>query len=127
MSKSKILKLSYNGGHWFKGVHYEGFTSAIDENDKSIYLGQLSWDHAMAKLEDMGYCCKDIKAYLDSRVKGPLPGKPENVTHFQHGYGYRKVKEILKWDWSTTFGRWGASVIFEGEDHSVFSYPKIGE
>jgi hypothetical protein len=54
----------------------------------------------------------------------PLPPKPVNATHFQRHYGYEPAT-IISWDWSTTFGQWGALVEF-ADGSRMFTYPKRG-
>lgn len=42
---------------------------------------------------------------------------------FFTGYGYETPEEIIRWEWSSTFGRWGALVRFK-DGTQVFTYPK---
>lgn len=42
---------------------------------------------------------------------------------FQRHYGYEKAKRVIYWEWSTTFGRWGALVSFS-DGMKLFTYPK---
>lgn len=50
------------------------------------------------------------------------PPVPVDITHFQRDYGYRPAK-VLKWQWSSTFGKWGAFVIFDEDGYSAYTYP----
>lgn len=43
---------------------------------------------------------------------------------FQHNYGMEKPVSIHGWDWSITFGHWGALVTFADGWHG-FTYPKL--
>ena len=43
---------------------------------------------------------------------------------FQRGYGYEIPSEFIGWEWSTTFGRWGAVVKWE-DGSEWYTYPKI--
>ena len=47
------------------------------------------------------------------------PPIPSYATHFYLGYGYQPAT-VRKWEWSDTFGRWGAFVTFPN------SYPTNG-
>jgi len=42
---------------------------------------------------------------------------------FQRDYGYEKPEKIIRWDWSYTFSKWVALVIFKDGARS-YSYPK---
>lgn len=53
-----------------------------------------------------------------------LPPKPVNATHFQRNYGYEPAS-IVEWDWSETFGQWGAVVVF-ADGCRMFTWPKRG-
>lgn len=50
------------------------------------------------------------------------PPKPEGATHFQRDYGYQPAT-VIRWEWSTTFGRWCALVKFE-DGSECFTWPK---
>lgn len=60
-------------------------------------------------------------------AESPLdyPPKPENATHFQRHYSYEPAT-VLKWEWSTTFGRWGALVRF-ADGAEIYTYPRPEE
>jgi hypothetical protein len=51
------------------------------------------------------------------------PDKPKSELYY-HNYGYEKPVALGKWDWSTTFNRWGRIVTFSDGWHG-FTYPKI--
>lgn len=119
-----LKKLTYHGGHYNNGFYSPGFTTATMEDGSTRFMGDMSWDESIDELKRLGCNCDSVVANLERMCKSQLPPKPENATHFQHGYGYKPVKEILEWEWSTTFGCWGAVVVFEGEDHRVYTYPK---
>lgn len=38
-------------------------------------------------------------------------------------YGYAPA-EIIKWDWSVTFGRWGAYVM-QSDGSTIYTYPEL--
>jgi hypothetical protein len=52
------------------------------------------------------------------------PEIPYHAELFQHNYGYEKPLKIHSWQWSTTFGKWGALVTFEDGWHG-YTYPKL--
>lgn len=45
---------------------------------------------------------------LQRAAWGPIPA----ATEFLHGYGYETPTRVYGWDWSDTFGQWGAVVEF---------------
>ena len=50
------------------------------------------------------------------------PDIPDGV-EFQHKYGYEIPRKVYGWEWSTTFGKWSALVLFQDGWYG-FSYPK---
>lgn len=48
------------------------------------------------------------------RVMREAYGQIPDATNFQHhrNFGYEKPTVVHGWQWSTTFGRWGAVVTF---------------
>lgn len=57
---------------------------------------------------------------LFKQAYGPIPA----ATHFQHpSCRFEEPVEIIGWDWSTTFHRWGAYVVF-ADGWRGFTWPK---
>jgi hypothetical protein len=55
------------------------------------------------------------------------PPIPHRATQFLTAhYGYAPVAAVIYWEWSTTFGRWGALVRWPDESQ-VFTYPRPDE
>lgn len=51
-------------------------------------------------------------------------GKIPNSKEFQNQkYGFEKPKKVLGWEWSDTFRRWQALVIFKDGDR-MWTFPK---
>lgn len=49
------------------------------------------------------------------------PPKPE-ATHWQRHYGYEPAT-VIRWEWSDTFGRWGAVVQF-ADGAKLYTWPQ---
>lgn len=43
---------------------------------------------------------------------------------FQKNCGYEAPVEVLNWQWSDTFGRWGAVVRFANEPNPIYTWPQ---
>lgn len=54
------------------------------------------------------------------RIYTPIP---VDATLFWSGYKWVTVDSIDRWEWSNTFGRWGAIVTIDGSE--VYTYPYI--
>lgn len=39
-------------------------------------------------------------------------------------YAYTEPRQVIKWGWSTTFGRWGA-VVEQSDGTQIFTYPEV--
>ncbi len=52
-----------------------------------------------------------------------LPPIPADAELFFTGYGYTKPAAVVWWEWSTTFGTWGALVRWD-DGAEVYTYPK---
>jgi hypothetical protein len=61
-------------------------------------------------------------ANADQTFRAARPPIPR-TTLFQRTYSYRPVREIVYWDWDTTFGRWGAVVVFP-DGVRLWTWPK---
>jgi hypothetical protein len=64
----------------------------------------------------------DREAYNARRDSLSYPPIPD-ATEFLNRYGYEAPVKVRYWDWSTTFGQWGALVEF-ADGRVVFTYPK---
>lgn len=56
----------------------------------------------------------------DGHRRPPIPADAEQ---FFTGYGYARPAAVLWWEWSTTFGTWGALVRWD-DGSEVYTYPK---
>lgn len=69
----------------------------------------------------------EINAKMGDRLFADAYGKSwaesRHATEFLYRYGYRKVAEIHHWEWSDTFGRWGAVVSFD-DGARLYTWPK---
>lgn len=63
-----------------------------------------------------------IKAHKPEPIR-EYPPIPENATHFQRHYGYEPAT-VRKWEWSVTFGQWGAFVTF-ADGAEMYTWPKL--
>jgi hypothetical protein len=52
-----------------------------------------------------------------------LPPIPLSSSLFQRGYSYHSAN-VIHWEWSTTFGKWGALVEFHSDNERTFTWPK---
>jgi hypothetical protein len=88
------------------------------------FFGQTdSLDEIFAKLAEFGIDFEELELRVLQAMKPQLPPKPVNATEFFTGYGYKPVQEVVAWEWSTTFGRWGAVVIFP-DGLRCYTYPR---
>lgn len=95
----------------------DGTTRYIPE-EKSHVNGSIEY------LEQKGIDCSEFKRSMgESERKLSYPPKPQ-AELFWTGYDWKKPCVILNWEWSTTFGQWGATVQFSPEEQPVFTYPK---
>lgn len=64
----------------------------------------------------------EAKAYnrMESRL---LPAIPVCCSLFQRGYSYHAAN-VESWEWSDTFGKWGAIVVFTSDNHRCYTFPK---
>lgn len=71
--------------------------------------------------------------YTDRLVPEPgytfvadYPPIPIDAKLFQRNYVFAEVERLIRWEWSVTFGRWGAIVEFP-DGYTCYTWPKTGD
>lgn len=68
----------------------------------------------------------DFVSYNENRDNLSYPPIPGMATLFQSGLGYLRAAKVHWWEWSDTFGKWGAYVTF-GDGSEMYTFPCVDD
>lgn len=68
----------------------------------------------------------DPEHYNANRDKWSYPPIPHHLKEFWTGFRWEVPTKVIYWDWSVTFGRWGALVEF-ADGTEQYTWPKDWE
>lgn len=109
--------------------HFPGYWEVTFTDDTRITVplsAKKENESLLDYLDSKGYDTEALRKEIRQHMRATgYPDKPEvDNDLYQHNYGYEKPIELLEWQWSSTFGRWGRMVKF-ADGWFGFTYPKV--
>jgi len=120
----KLESITMHGEHWKNGFRYPGFAMAKLADGRQIFFpeSEAFQNAVISGCRQRGIDCADFLAkQAEANKARSYPEKPK-ADLWQRDYGYQPA-EVIKWDFSTTFGRWGALVRF-ADGFECYTFPK---